>query len=129
MNGLLVASIGPAATNGRQQIQIAHNPKDRFGVHQLPGLALDPAPDAADTVGLPALLLALHNQIDQPLILGFLALPVPPCIVSAAAYLEYLAHGFDAVFPTESFNDPILQLHLLPASDRKFRSKSTVILS
>lgn len=82
MNGLLVAGIVPAATNGRQQIQLAHDPKDRLGVHQLSGLALDPAPDAADTVGLPALLLTLHNQIDQPLILGFLALPTSPCVVS-----------------------------------------------
>lgn len=95
----------------------------------IPGFALDPEPDAANTVSLLALLLALHDQVNQPLILCFLFLPAPPCVISAAAYLEYLAHGFDTVFPTEAFNDPILQLRLLPASDRKFRSNSTCIRS
>ena len=108
MNGLMVAGLGPAATNDRQKIQLAHDPKDRLGVHQHPGFALDPEPDTANTVSLLALLLALHDQVNQPLILCFLFLPAPPCVISAAAYLEYLAHGFDTVFPTEAFNDPIL---------------------
>ena len=92
-------------------------------------LALDPAPNAANPIGLFALFLTFHNQIRQPLILCSPFLSLSPCIISASAHLKDLAHGFDAVLPAESFDDSILQLHLLPASDRKFRSSSTCIRS
>ena len=51
-------------------------------------MTLDPAPYTADSVGLPTLLLALHDQVSQPLVF-FLSFPASLCIVSAAAYAKY----------------------------------------
>ena len=87
------------------------------------------ASNAANAVGLLALPLARHEQVNQPLILCFFLLPVSPGIISAAAYFKHFAHGFYAIFSAESLNHPILQFHLLPASNRKFRSNSTCIRS
>ena len=75
-------------------------------------MALDPAPDAADAISLLAQLLTLYDQVDQPLILCFLSLPFPPCIIPAAGYLEHFTHRFHSVLSTESLNDPILQTPL-----------------
>ena len=110
-------------------IQLSHQAQNRFKVHFFPGLALDPAPNAANAIGLFALFLTFHNQIRQPLVLRSPFLPLSPCIISASTHLEDLAHGLDAVLPAEAFDDSILQLHLLPAPDRKFRSNSTCIRS
>ena len=129
MNSPLVPGIGSAAANDRQQIQLAHHAQDSLDVHPFPGSALDPVPNAADAVGLLVLLLAHRNQVNRPLILRFLSLPTSPGIVSAAAYFKHFAHGFYAIFSAESLNHPVLQLHLLPASGRKFRSSSTCIRS
>ena len=85
--------------------------------------------DLPDPIGLFAYLLALRNQINQPLILCFPSLPFPPCIVSAAGDLKHLTHRLHAVLAAESLDHPILQLHLLPTSDRKFRKSSTCIRS
>ena len=57
MNGLLAAGIRPAAANDGQQIQLAHQAQDRLEIHALSGLALDPAPNAANAIGLFALFL------------------------------------------------------------------------
>lgn len=91
------------------------------------GLALNPALHAAAAIGLFAALLTGHDKIDQPLIFWRLALPVPSSVITAAGYLKGTAHGFYAVFATKSFDDAILQFHLLPTSDRKLRSSSTCI--
>ena len=129
MNGLLITGIWPAAADDRQQVQLAHHTQDRLDIHQLPSLALNPASNAANAIGLLALPLARHDQVNQPLILCFFLLPVSPGIISAAAYFKHFAHGFYAVFSAESLNHTILQFHLLPASNRKFRSNSTCIRS
>ena len=113
----------------RQQVQFAHHTQDRLDIHQLPGPALNPASNAANAVGLLALPLARHDQVNQPLLLCFFLLPVSPGIISAAAYFKHFAHGFYAVSSAESLNHPILQFHLRPASNRKFRSNSTCIRS
>ena len=129
VNGLPITGIWPAAANDRQQVQLAHHTQDRLDIHQLPGPALNPASNAANAVGLLALPLARHDQVNQPLILCFFLLPVSPGIISAAAYFKHFAHGFYAVSSAESLNHPIFQFHLLPASNRKFRSNSTCIRS
>ena len=113
MNGLLITGIWPAASNDRQQVQLAHHTQDRLDIHQLPGLALNPASNAANAVGLLALSLARHDQVNQPLILCFFLLPVSPGIISAAAYFKHFAHGFYAVFSAESLNHTILQFHFV----------------
>ena len=107
MHSPLIAGIGSAATNDGQQIQLSHQAQNRFKVHFFPGLALDPAPNAANAIGLFALFLTFHNQIRQPLILCSPFLSLSPCIISVSAHLKDLAHGFDAVLPAESFNDSI----------------------
>lgn len=50
-----------------------------------------------------------------------------PIVVAAAGNLKQTAHGFNGIFPTESFDNTLLQFHLLPASNRKYRSSSTCI--
>ena len=109
------------------KIQLAHDSQNRFQIDILSCLVLYPAPDTADSIRLLAPPLTLNNQVNQPLVFAFFPLPVSPCIVTAAGYLKHPAHGFDTVLCTKPFDDPIFQLHLLPASDRIFRSSSTCI--
>lgn len=120
MNSLLVAGIEPAASNDRQQAQLPHNAQSYIIIHRSPSLALD-------AIRLFARLLALHDQPNQPLIPCFHSLTFPPRIVSVAGNLKHFTHRFHAVLATESFDYTPLQAHNPPASNRKFRSISTVI--
>lgn len=95
----------------------------------LPVFRWNQRPYAAAAIRLPAPPLTLDDQVNQPLLLACFPLPVPPGIVTAAGYLQYAAHGYYAVTVTEPLDYPVFQLHLLPASDRKFRSSSTCIRS
>lgn len=52
MYRLLVTGIGSTATNDRQQIQLSHQAQNCLEVHAFSGLALDPAPNAANAIGL-----------------------------------------------------------------------------
>ena len=78
VNGLLVACIGFAATNDRQQTQLSYDAQNGLRVHCFSRLTLDPASDTTYSVGLFALLLTLHDQISQPRILCLPALPFSP---------------------------------------------------
>ena len=129
VDGLLITGIRPAAANDRQQVQLAHHTQDCLDIHQLPGPALNPAPNAANAVGLLALPLARHDQVNQPLILCFFLLPVSPGIISAAGLLQTLRTWLLCCIFRGIAQSPGLQFHLLPASDRKFRSNSTCIRS
>lgn len=97
--------------------------------HQCPSLALAPAPNAANAVGLPVPFLAFCDQICWALLLSLQRLPLSAGIVFAAAHFKHLAYGCHTVLYPESFNPPIFQMPLLLASDRKFRSGSTYIRS
>ena len=91
--------------------------------------SFQPAANAAAAAGLFAALLAVDDQINELLILGGLALPFSPGIAAAAGDFKQAAHRVDRIFPAKTLDHPVFQLHLLPASDRKFRSSSTCIRS
>lgn len=99
VNVLLVASVCPAATNHRQQVQLANNPKNRLDVHMLLLVALQPALYLSNPISLPAMFLTLSNQVDQPRVFRILSMPFPPRIVPATGYFKQLAHPFNSVFP------------------------------
>lgn len=91
--------------------------------------AFQPSANTAAAVGLFTALLAVDDQINKPLAFGWLALPFSPGIVTAAGNFKHTAHGSDRIFLAKSLNHPVFQIHLLLASDRKFRSSSTCIRS
>ena len=119
VNSLLVTGICPAAANHRQQVQFAHHSQNRLAIHMLLLPAPEPALHPQDSIGLLAVLLTLYDQINQPLILRFLSLPFPPCVIPAAGYFKHLTHRFNTVLPTESFNDPILNLQCKCTNEKK----------
>lgn len=116
-----------SSANLREKVKFPHNTENGFQIDGFAVLPLNPASDAAASIGLLASLLAINNEIDEPLIFRFFSLPVTPCVVAAAGNLEQSAHVFDRIFLFKPFDDTIFQLHLLPTSDRKFRSNSTCI--
>ena len=91
VNSLLVTGICPAAANHRQQVQLAHHPQNRLKIHMLLLPTPDPALYPPDSICLFAMLLTLYDQVDQPLILRFLSLPFPPCVIPAAGYFKHLS--------------------------------------
>ena len=122
-------SIWSSASDLREHIQLSHDPENCFQVN-LPALKTSyPSFHTPTTIGAFAFLLAFNDKVNQPLIFRRMLLPFSPRIIPAAGYLKNSAHISNCIFLAEALDNPILQLHLLPASDRKFRSKSTVILS
>ena len=75
--------------------------------------AFQPSANTAAAVGLFAALLAVDNQIDEPLAFGRLALPFSPGIVAAAGSFKHTAYGVDRIFPAKTPDHPVFQLHLL----------------
>ena len=114
-----------SASDLRQQIQFPHDSENRFQIHSFSFLSLQPSSDTPNSVGLFAFLLTFYNQVHQPLILRHVFLALSPIVVAAAGDLKDFAHCFNTVFPSESLDHSVFQLHLFPTSNRKFRSKST----
>ena len=129
MNSLFVVDIRFAPPYLREHRKLSHHPQYGLQIDIFAGLPLNPAAYKAAAVGLFTALLTFYNQVDQPLIFAFLPLSAAPCVVPAAGNLEHTAHSVYMILAAEPFDDAILQLHLLPASHRKFRSSSTCIRS
>ena len=127
MNSLLVVCIRFTTTDLRKKIKFSHHTQYGFQIHIFVMLSLNPTAHTATTIGLFATLLAVYDEVDYPLIFWLSALSVAPSVVTAARYFKYAAHSCHIVFTSESFDNTIFQFHLLPASDRKFRSNSTCI--
>jgi len=116
----LELSIRSSPSNLRKQVGLAHDTQKRLEIHCFFFLPLDQAANTPDTVGLIALLLAFHNQIDQPLVLGHFLLNLAPGIISTARNLKCFAHGLNRIGVAKTLNDTIFQFHLLPTSNKNF---------
>ena len=129
MNGLLVVCIWPSLPNLCKQIHFAHNPDDRLAVYMNLLAAFQPKLNPTISICLFREALTLCDQLNEPLIFCRLIYSVSPAVIAAAGYFQNAAQLCNAVFVTQSFDYPILQFHLLPASDRKFCKTSTCIRS
>ena len=129
MNGLLVVCIWPSLPDLGKQIHFAHNSDNCFAVYMNFFTAFQPKLNPAVSICLFRETLALCDQLNKPLIFCRLIYSVSPAVIATAGYLQNAAQICNTVFTAQSFDYPIFQFHLLPASDRKFCRTSTCIRS
>ena len=75
-----------------RDLKIDFRGQNGFEIDIFAMLSFQPSANTAAAIGLFTTLLAVDDQINKPLISGWLALPFSPGIVAAAGNFKYTAH-------------------------------------